>query len=110
MGKEREAPILQEITAEIKKDKKEFSVFFNGKAGPGVSSGSQFGGSFGANSKEEAIELMKERAIEHADWLISYRNPDTDKIYKIDRKVNTILIIDGVKHDVNQKKDLTAWF
>ena len=109
-------PIIQEITARIEDCDSDsvgddaFSVFYDGKAGPGVSSGSQFGGCFGAQTKKEAVTSMKRIARDHAEWLLSYRNPDTDEVYKIDRQVITKLIIDGVLQDINETANLTDFF
>jgi hypothetical protein len=80
-----------------------YSVSMSGKAGPDVSSGSAFGGGWTANTIEEGIESVKRRAREHADWLISYRNPETEEVYKIERKVITKLTINGVKHYIDTK-------
>ena len=108
-------PIIQRIVARIEEERVTeghetcFAVFYDGNAGPHVSSGSQFGGCFGAKTREEAVKEMKVFAKNHADWLVSYHNPETDEVFKTDRKVVTKLIIDGVDHDVNESGDLLSF-
>jgi hypothetical protein len=109
-------PITLESTARIEEhppnqyDGTTFTVFIDRHSGPGVSCGGVGGACFGAKTREEAIQKIKEDALNDAEWIISYGDPDDDtKTYKINRPVKIKLTIDGVKVDP-WAKDLANFF
>jgi len=94
-------PIQLQITAQILPSKNEGELLINvdGKAGPGVSSGSMFGsGTHIIGDQAAAIEEIKQIAKRQEKWFGCYSRP-----------VKTKLVINDVPVDMNTRP-ITEWF
>jgi hypothetical protein len=86
-----------------------FRVSYDGRAFPQVSSGSPFGGCFGAATKEEAIEKLKDVARREGIWFTSGQNPDTGEEFRTGDVAKVRLMIDGSEVCVNPEASLLKW-
>lgn len=86
-----------------------YRVSYDGRAFPQVSSGSPFGGCFGAATKEEAVEKLKDIARREGLWFTTMQNPDTGEEFRTGDVAKVRLLIDGSEVCVNPEASLLRW-